>query len=91
MPVSTATRIDHNRHLGTELPGLQLGELDEAGIAEIRRLAAERGVLVFREQHMTLDEQIAIGRRLGELHVHPAFADPKRPEALRIHARHHDW
>jgi taurine dioxygenase len=87
MDVRTATRrIDYNRHLGSELPDVQLSELDDHGVAEIRQLVAERGVLVFRRQQMTLDEQIEIGRRLGELHVHPAFADADRPEALRIHA-----
>jgi taurine dioxygenase len=34
---------------------------------------------------MTLEQQIAFGRRLGELHVHPAYADAEHPEALRIH------
>ncbi len=79
-------RIDYNRHLGSELPDVQLTDLDDEGVAEIRQLAAERGVLVFRDQHMTLDRQIEIGRRLGELHIHPAFADENHPEALRIHA-----
>ena len=35
---------------------------------------------------MDIDEQIALGRRLGPLHVHPAYADAERPEVLVIHA-----
>lgn len=83
--LTVAQRIDYNRHIGSELPGVQLAELDDAGLDEVARLAAERGVLVFRDQAMTLDDQIAVGGRLGPLHVHPAYADKERPEALRIH------
>jgi taurine dioxygenase len=41
---------------------------------------------VFREQRMTIDDQITFGARLGPLHIHPVYADKTRPEALRIHA-----
>lgn len=86
MSVDTAvSRIDYNRHIGSELVGVQLVDLDDEGMAQIARLAAERCVLVLRDQHMTLDDQIAVGRRLGPLHIHPAYADAERPEALRIH------
>ncbi len=79
-------RIDYNRHIGTELPGLRLLDLDDAGIAEIKQLAAERGVLFFRDQAMTLDQQVELGRRLGTLHVHPAAPGPKGyPEVLLVH------
>ena len=78
-------RLDLNRHIGTELSDLQLVDLDDDGIAELRQLVAERGVVVCRDQQMTLDDQIAVGARLGTLHVHPAFADAERPAALRIH------
>jgi taurine dioxygenase len=87
MTVLAATkRIDYSRHIGTELPDVQLSELDDDGVAAVIRLAAERCVLVFRDQHMTLEEQIAFGARLGPLHVHPVYADETHPEALRIHA-----
>jgi taurine dioxygenase len=79
-------RTELSRHVGTELQGLSLREASADEIDAIKRLLAERGVLVFRDQHMTLDEQIALGRRFGTLHVHPAFADKDHPEALRIHA-----
>ncbi len=84
--LTASRRIDYSRHIGTEIAGVQLAELDEAGIDGVRQLAAERGVVVFRDQDMSLDDQIAVGRRLGPLHVHPAYADKERPEALRIHA-----
>ena len=79
-------RLDLNHHIGTELRGVSLLALDDAGVAAVRQLLAERGVLVFRDQPMTLEQQIALGKRFGPLHVHPAFADKEHPEALRIHA-----
>src|SRR4051794_10932257 len=86
MAMLTATRrLDLNRHIGTELTDVQLIDLDGDGIDELRLLVAERGVVVCRDQQMSLDDQIELGSRLGTLHVHPAFADAERPAALRIH------
>lgn len=84
--LTAARRIDYSRHIGTELPEVQLADLDDDAVAELGRLAGERCILVFRDQHMTLDEQIAFAARLGPLHVHPVYADKRHPEALRIHA-----
>ena len=78
-------RLDLNRHIGSELVGVDLLNLDGDEVEALQLLLAERGVLVVRDQPMTLVEQIEFGRRLGELHIHPAFADPVFPEALRIH------
>lgn len=71
---------------GAEVPAEQLHTLDDAGVDQLARLVAERGVVVARRQTMDIDEQIALGRRLGPLHVHPAYADAERPEILVIHA-----
>ena len=79
-------RIDRSTPIGTELPDVQLRDLDEAGFAELHTLIAERGVLFFRDQQMTLEEQVAIGRQLGELHIHPAAKAPEGfPEVLVVH------
>lgn len=82
----SAKRTELSRHVGTELRGLSLLDISDADVAAIIHLIAERGVLVFRDQRMTLEQQVEMGRRFGKLHVHPAFADPEHPEALRIHA-----
>ena len=81
-----ATRRDVNTKIGTELDGVVLTELDQAGVDELKRLVAERGVLFFRDQVMTLAEQVEVGRRLGELHIHPAAKAPEGfPEVLLVH------
>jgi taurine dioxygenase len=82
---SVAERLDLNRHIGTVIAGVKLLELDDAGVAELKRLIGERGVVAVRNQPMTVAQQIEFGRRLGPLHVHPAYADPEHPEALKIH------
>jgi taurine dioxygenase len=82
----SARRQDLSRHVGTELRGISLLDISDADVASITHLLAERGVLVFRDQQMSLEQQIAMGRRFGKLHVHPAYADANHPEALRIHA-----
>jgi len=84
--LQAAQRVDLNKNIGTELRGVSLRALDDEGVVEVRQLLAERGVLVFRDQPMTLEQQIELGRRFGPLHVHPAFANKEYPEALRIHA-----
>ncbi|MEM9564517.1 MAG: TauD/TfdA family dioxygenase [Actinomycetota bacterium] len=82
----TATRRDWNTRIGTELEGVTLLDLDQAGIDELKELVAERGVLFFRDQDMTLADQVELGRRLGELHVHPAAKAPDGfPEVLLVH------
>ena len=78
--------VDVTTPIGTELPGVSLKDLDEAGVEELKALAAERGVLFFRDQHMTLAEQVEVGRKLGELHIHPAAKAPDGfPEVLVVH------
>ncbi len=78
--------IDTTKSIGTELPGVKLKDLDSQGIEELKTLIADRGVLFFRDQEMTLEEQVEIGRKLGELHVHPAAKAPEGfPEVLVVY------
>lgn len=73
------------RHLGTEIEGINLLELSDAAVQELLVLLADRGVVVVRNQQMSIPEQIEFGARLGELHVHPAYAQSQYPEALHIY------
>lgn len=83
--LSALKKSDLTRHVGTEVHGLDLLGLSDAGVTELIELIARRGVVVVRDQQMTIPEQIEFGARLGELHVHPAYAQSEYPEALHIY------
>ena len=72
-------------HIGTEVAGILLNSATDDEIEALKRLVAERGVLFFRRQAMTLAEHVEFGRRLGPLHFHPAAdSAPGHPEAMRV-------
>jgi taurine dioxygenase len=73
--------------LGAEISGANLADLDDEAIADIRRAFRERLVLVFRDQHMTREQQKNFGRLFGELQLHPAktnLGTPGDPEIFDI-------
>ena len=78
-------RLDLTKHVGTELSGFRLLDLSDDAITELLQILAERGVVVVRNQPMTLREQADFGARLGELHIHPAYAQSEFPELLHIY------
>ncbi len=57
--------------LGAEVRGIDLAHLGDDGVAAIRALLFEHLVLFFPEQRLSIDEHVALGRRFGELEVHP--------------------
>ncbi|KAL3298184.1 hypothetical protein RB213_005605 [Colletotrichum asianum] len=66
--------------VGTEIRGVQLSQLSGAGLDEVALLAAERGVLVFRDQDFAdvgFDRQKEIVRHYGPLHQHPTMGYPE--------------
>lgn len=74
--------------LGAEIRGVDLaGGLDAETYAEVRRALLEHQVLFFKEQReIAPDVQVAIGKRFGELHFHPAAPTmPGHPEIFEIH------
>lgn len=74
-------------HLGAEVLGVDLAHLDEETFAAVRQAFWDHSVLVFRDQHMDLEEQMAFGSRFGPLHVHPASpAVEGHREVMLIHA-----
>lgn len=81
-------RTDLTSSIGTELRGVQLAELGPDEAAEVAALVAERCVVFFRDQHMTLDQQVATGRLLGQLHRFPGVKGPAGipEEVMVIHA-----
>jgi len=74
---------------GAEIRGADLSKpLDERTFKEIHAALIDNGVIFFRDQHLTPEQQKAFGRLFGELHLHPAAPRevPEHPEILVIHA-----
>ena len=62
--------------LGAEVRGISLGSADEADVDEVQSLLTEHLVLLFPEQHLTIDEHVAFGRHFGPLEGHPNLRNP---------------
>lgn len=72
--LGNATRIvDLSPQVGTEIEGVQLSQLSEAGLDELALYAAKRGALVFRKQYFCaigFEAQKKFVRHFGPLHNH---------------------
>jgi taurine dioxygenase len=72
---------------GAEAIGLDLARpLSDDDFDRVRSAWFEAGVMVFRDQHLTPDQQVAFSRRFGPLivHVMDQFLLPGHPEILLI-------
>lgn len=70
-------------YIGAEISGIHLGHLDAPQFDAIRRALGKYEVLVFRDQDITLDQQIAFAERFGPLSVHPFSPNMEnRPEVI---------
>ncbi|KAH7463513.1 putative alpha-ketoglutarate-dependent sulfonate dioxygenase [Phytophthora ramorum] len=72
---ATVTHLEPK--IGTEISGLQLHELTDAQKDELALLVAQRGVVFFREQEISIEQQLDLGRYYGPLHVHQTVAHAK--------------
>ncbi|KAF4470978.1 hypothetical protein FALBO_2106 [Fusarium albosuccineum] len=75
-----ATVTNLTPRIGTEIRGVQISKLSSEGLDEVALLAAERGVLVFRDQDFAdvgFDRQREIVKHYGPLHLHPTMGYPK--------------
>ena len=76
-------------HVGAEVSGVDLSQpLGERSVKEIHAALVDNGVIFFRDQHLTPDQQKDFGRLFGALHMHPAAPSllEGHPEILVIHA-----
>lgn len=79
VPIETIRRTEYGSfrvtpispHIGAEIRGLDLSNLSDAQLQDIRAAWADWMVLVFRDQHLDREAHKAFGRHFGELHVHP--------------------
>jgi taurine dioxygenase len=77
--------------LGAELHGISLSEpLSDSTLDVIRDALNRYQVVFFREQRMTSEQHLALGRRFGELHVHPSVRGKPRAEWTEIMPVHAD-
>ncbi|TVY51611.1 putative alpha-ketoglutarate-dependent sulfonate dioxygenase [Lachnellula cervina] len=63
--------IDLTRHIGTEIVGLQLKDLNSQQRDELGLLISERSVVFFRDQDITPQQQKSLGEHYGEIEIHP--------------------
>lgn len=75
--------------IGTEVKGVQLSKLTNAGKDQLARLVAERKVVAFRDQDfadLPITEALDYVRYFGRLHIHPTSGAPKgQPEVHLVH------
>jgi taurine dioxygenase len=71
-------------NIGAEVRGLDLREaLAAPALEALNQALAEHGVLVFHDQDMTVEQQMAFGRCFGDLSVHPFSAHlAEHPEVI---------
>lgn len=71
---------------GAEVRGVDLSQdLSQEVLAEIRAALLDNLVIVFRDQDLTPERQLAFARRWGETHLHPFMQGmPDYPEILAI-------
>ena len=76
-----------SEHIGAEISGIQLDNLNENAVAEIKKAWLEHKVLVFRDQEISTEAHIAFGKNFGDLEIHP-FADnlEDHPEIIVLEA-----
>lgn len=77
--LSAATKVtDLTAHIGTEIEGLQLKDLTSQQRDELALLIAERSVVFFRNQDLSPQQQLELGKHFGkpEIHVRPASPSP---------------
>ena len=77
-------------HLGAEIDGFDLSDLSGGKAEQLQQMFSTHRVLVFRNQNLNRDAHKAVGRVLGELHVHPskkAFGMKGDPEIFKVRAQ----
>jgi len=73
---------DLTPYIGTELKGIQISQLTDAQKDELALLVAERGVIFFRDQDITLEQQHALAAHYGIQDRDPNQVDPRHVTIL---------
>ena len=71
--------------LGAEISGIDLKDTSLENFEKINKLFLEHKVLFFRNQNITIEEQLSLGKHFGPSEKHPYLKGlDKYPEILRI-------
>ncbi|KAH8681708.1 hypothetical protein BX600DRAFT_478802 [Xylariales sp. PMI_506] len=86
---SSATITHLTPGAGTEVRGVQLSSLSDAGKDQLARFVAERKVVAFREQDfadLPIADALKYGGYFGRHHIHPTSGSPEGyPEVHLVH------
>ncbi|KAF2665283.1 TauD-domain-containing protein [Microthyrium microscopicum] len=81
--------VELTGNTGSEVHGIQLSKLTDAGKDELARFVAERKVVAFRDQDFAdipIQEALDFGGYFGRHHIHPASGAPAdHPEVHLVH------
>ena len=88
--IGSGTQVTHlTPTIGTQVRGVQLTSLSDAGKAQLAHLVATRKVVAFRDQDfadLPIKDALDYGRFFGRLHIHPTAGIAKGyPETLIVH------
>lgn len=61
--------------IGAEIHGIDLASADDEAVEAVHKALLDYKVVFFRNQHISVEEHIAFGRKFGELEVHPFAND----------------
>ncbi|KAK4496416.1 hypothetical protein PRZ48_012396 [Zasmidium cellare] len=75
--LSIATQTDLTESIGTILSNIQLSQLSPKQLDELALLVTERGVVFFRDQDLTTEQQVELFQHYGTLDRHPAQKNQK--------------
>ncbi len=81
--------------LGAEIGGIDVANLDDEAIAELRAALNQHLVLFFRDQHLTPEQHLALAGRFGPVIEHPFVESlPDYPgiiEIVKTVGEEHNW
>jgi taurine dioxygenase len=76
--------------IGAEIHGIDLSQaLGATQFDEIHSALMRHLVIFFRDQHLSIEQHMAFGRRFGELDIHPTSRMQAHPEVIEIKADEH--
>lgn len=92
------------KHIGTEIIGLQLADLNDKQKDELALLIAERVVVFFRDQKLSPQKQLELGHYWGQVEKHPQapgvpgyrgitsiWVDYRRHKGLELTFKNNNW